>query len=245
MIYKSDLHIHTVLSPCASLEMSPSLIINQAKRKGLDIIGIADHNSTRNAEITYEIAKKNNLLVLTGAEITTKEEVHCLCFMPDIPSLIEFENFIESKRNTNIDFYRKKFEQYVVDENENIIDEIQHYLIDAIDVSISDLQKKVDQMNGIFIPAHVDRAYFSLSSQLGFVPKDLKFDVLEITPHANKNDFFETFPWFKDYKYITNSDAHVLADIGKAYTELIINEELSFQAVKNALNSYSLIKPTL
>lgn len=33
MIYKADLHIHSVLSPCADLEMSPINIINKAKEK--------------------------------------------------------------------------------------------------------------------------------------------------------------------------------------------------------------------
>ncbi|MFH1896711.1 MAG: PHP domain-containing protein [Candidatus Desantisbacteria bacterium] len=41
-IFKTDLHIHTCLSPCAELEMSPRAIVRQAKLKGLDIIGIAE-----------------------------------------------------------------------------------------------------------------------------------------------------------------------------------------------------------
>ena len=44
--YKADLHIHTVLSPCGDLEMSPKIIVEAAGKQGLDIIGITDHNST-------------------------------------------------------------------------------------------------------------------------------------------------------------------------------------------------------
>lgn len=36
--YRADLHIHSVLSPCGELEMSPSRIIREAVHKGLDII---------------------------------------------------------------------------------------------------------------------------------------------------------------------------------------------------------------
>ena len=48
MQFKADMHIHSVLSPCGDIEMSPSAIVAQAKAKGLDIIGLTDHNSTLN-----------------------------------------------------------------------------------------------------------------------------------------------------------------------------------------------------
>ena len=46
--FRADLHIHTCLSPCAGLEMSPSAIVKTANEKGLDIIAITDHNSAEN-----------------------------------------------------------------------------------------------------------------------------------------------------------------------------------------------------
>ena len=55
--FRADLHIHTVLSPCGSLEMSPEQIIKSAIEKGLDIIGIADHNSTRQSRIIKRVRK--------------------------------------------------------------------------------------------------------------------------------------------------------------------------------------------
>ncbi len=45
--FRTDLHIHTALSPCGDLEMSPSRIVSLARNRGLDIIGITDHNSTK------------------------------------------------------------------------------------------------------------------------------------------------------------------------------------------------------
>jgi predicted metal-dependent phosphoesterase TrpH len=82
-IYKAGLHIHTVLSPCGDPDISPIKLVEQAKKAGLDIIGITDHNSTKHALLTRRIAARENIFVLCGAEITTKEEVHVLCFMPD------------------------------------------------------------------------------------------------------------------------------------------------------------------
>ena len=78
--YRADLHIHTVLSPCGDLEMSPVNIVQKAKERSLNILGISDHNSTLHAPLIKKLAAKEGILVLMGAEVTTKEEVHCLCF---------------------------------------------------------------------------------------------------------------------------------------------------------------------
>ncbi|NCB98501.1 MAG: PHP domain-containing protein, partial [Bacteroidia bacterium] len=73
---RADLHIHTILSPCGDIEMTPSFIVKKAKEKGLDLIAITDHNSTRQCEEVVRIGKREGVEVLCGAEITTKEEVH-------------------------------------------------------------------------------------------------------------------------------------------------------------------------
>jgi predicted metal-dependent phosphoesterase TrpH len=91
-VYKADLHIHTVLSPCGDLEMSPSNIIRQAKEQKLDIIGITDHNSTRHCKLTAELGERQGIFVLTGVEITTREEVHCLAFFEKPESIDIFRN---------------------------------------------------------------------------------------------------------------------------------------------------------
>jgi len=54
--YRADLHIHSVLSPCGDLDMSPVNIVEEASRKGLDIIGITDHNTTRHTGLVKRLA---------------------------------------------------------------------------------------------------------------------------------------------------------------------------------------------
>jgi PHP family Zn ribbon phosphoesterase len=231
---KADLHIHTVLSPCGDIEMSPLAIVAKAKELNIDVIGITDHNSTLNAIVTSEIAANQEVFVLKGAEVTTQEEVHCLCFMPDNETLKEFQAFLDSKVILFPNSVDKFGYQLVVDKDENIIDEIPHLLINALDISINDLQKEVEKLNGIFVPAHVDRKDTSISSQLGFVPDDLKFDALELSPFAMRNKFFDNFPWFKGFNYITNSDAHFITDIGKAYNTFEI-KKIDFENIKTAI----------
>ncbi|HKK09525.1 MAG TPA: PHP domain-containing protein, partial [Bacteroidales bacterium] len=63
-IYRADLHIHTLLSPCGSLDMDPDTIVQKAQQKGLDIIGITDHNHTGHCRLVSEIASEKGIFVL-------------------------------------------------------------------------------------------------------------------------------------------------------------------------------------
>ena len=48
MDIRADLHIHTVLSPCGDLEMSPENILHFAQIQGLNMIGITDQQRLLN-----------------------------------------------------------------------------------------------------------------------------------------------------------------------------------------------------
>ena len=48
MLVRADFHIHSCVSPCASLEMSPAAIAEKAKEKGLDLVALTDHNTALN-----------------------------------------------------------------------------------------------------------------------------------------------------------------------------------------------------
>ena len=236
MIYKADLHIHTVLSPCGDLDMSPSMIIDHALINKLDIIGITDHNSTKNAIVCKKIGKNSNVFVLMGAEVTSKEEVHCLCFMPNEEKLLEFQEYLEihiNKKKNNSKFFGN---QFVVDCRENILDEEELLLIQSINQDIYQLSEKVESMGGIFIPAHVDSHRNSLGSQLGFVPDDLKFDALEIVYKQKLNEYSEKYKIPNNTFIISSSDAHYLCDIAKRHTEFEL-DELNFESIKKAMQT--------
>ena len=74
--FKADLHIHTCLSPCGDLEMSPMAIAEQAKIKEIDILGICDHNSAENVQAAKNAGAKKKITVLAGMEVSSVEEVH-------------------------------------------------------------------------------------------------------------------------------------------------------------------------
>lgn len=233
--YRADLHIHTVLSPCADLEMKPVNIVNRAKEKGLQIIGITDHNSTKNALLVRQLAQKVGIFVLTGAEITTKEEVHCLAFFEFEDQLKRFQQFLDEKiifiPNPDGHFGY----QPVVDENDNIVELIPNYLPAALKSSINEIQQEVEKLNGIFIPAHIDRPSSGLFGQLGFIPPDLKFDAMGISSYSSEKHVQKHYFIPKEITLIRNSDAHYLNQIGEIYTVFNI-EEITFQEIKMALN---------
>jgi PHP family Zn ribbon phosphoesterase len=232
--YKADFHIHTVLSPCGSLEMSPVNIVKTAKERGLDLIGITDHNATHHTKLVQELAGKENIFVLRGVEVCTKEEIHCLAFFEKDDEIAEFQSYIDKYLPHIINNPDKLGYQVVVDKDENIIDELPYVLLSGINQNINQIQKKVGELNGIFIPAHIDRATFSLTSQLGFVPPDLNPDAFEISKYCTKEKILKQYPYISDKRIIQDSDAHFLEDIGCVYNNLDM-ESISFENVKKWL----------
>ncbi|HSM46199.1 MAG TPA: PHP domain-containing protein, partial [Draconibacterium sp.] len=233
--YKADLHIHTVLSPCADLEMTPCNIVEQAKKTGIEIIGITDHNSTKNALLVKRLAEKEKIYVLTGAEVTTKEEVHCLAFFEFDDQLNQFQQFLDEQITIIPNPDGHFGYQPVVDENDNILELIPNYLPAALKSGIQEVQQKVESLNGIFIPAHVDRPSNGLFSQLGFIPRGLKFDAMGISRFSSEKDARKHYVLGNEITLIRNSDAHYLQQIGEICT-MFWMEGMNFLEIKMALN---------
>jgi len=233
--FRADLHIHTLLSPCGDVEMTPRNIVHNAKARRLDIIGITDHNSTRNALLVKKLAQKEGIFVLTGAEVTTREEVHCLAFFETEEQLSQFQQYID-ENITKIPNDEEYFGyQPVIDEDENIVEMIPYYLPAALKQGITKVQQKIESLNGLFIPAHIDRSVNGILSQLGFIPPGLKCDALGLSKHGSKKDVEQQYVLQNKITLIRNSDAHYVEQIGEIYS-LFNMKEISFQEIKMALN---------
>ena len=233
-ILRADLHIHTVLSPCGDLDMSPVNIVSAAEQKGLDIIGITDHNTTRHCDIISAIAEEKGIFVMQGVEITTKEEVHCLAFFENNDSLNIFQDYLEANLPYILNDPDKFGYQVQVDKNDRIIYEEKKLLINALTKSINEVEAFVHSLNGLFIPAHIDRMRNSIYSQLGFLPPDIKADALEISRNSSPSHFASIHPEINKFPLIRSSDAHFIADIGKMATLFNIMSP-SFSEIQLAL----------
>lgn len=208
---KTDFHIHSCLSPCASLEMSPLAIVKKAKELGLDQIAITDHNTSRNLPAFEEACILNNMQRKYGVEVTTKEEIHALLIFKNLDKAIFYGEIIEKTLPSIKQDHELYLEQPIIKENEEIKGFCPKLLFAASTYSINELKKLIKE-DGLFIPAHINRPVFSISSQLGFLPL-ITYDGLEIDPRY-KIDFKlpENVKTFSK-----NSDAHYLKDIGKYY----------------------------
>ena len=116
----ADLHIHTVLSPCGDLEMSPGNIVEKAAEKGLDIIAVTDHNHTGHARLTRELGARKGIWVVYGAEINTREEVHCLTFFDTDEQLSLFQQELDRNLTKIPNDTSFMGHQVIVDEQEQM-----------------------------------------------------------------------------------------------------------------------------
>lgn len=210
--YQAELHIHTVLSPCAGVEMIPPLIVQKAIEKGLNLIAITDHNASENADAVINAAQGKDLNVLPGMELQTEEEVHVLCIFDTVDQLKKLQELVDQTLPdipNNIEFFG---EQFIVDETGEFIYRKERLLINSTRLSFDDAYYAVSDLGGLFIPAHIDRQAFGLIYHLGFVPSNLDLDALEISRHITPQEAREKFPQIVGYPLIQNGDAHYLDD---------------------------------
>jgi len=233
--YLADLHIHTVLSPCADLDMGPVNIVREARRLGTGIIAIADHHSAANVPAVAECAGAGPPLVIPGIEVQTKEEVHLLCLFPDLPAVDDFAALIRDKlppvRNRPDVFG----EQVVVNGAEEIIRFEEILLAGSVEMTVEDVAREVIKRDGLLIPSHVDRPAYSLLANLGFLPPGLTVHALEIARPELKEKLLTDHPGLKDIVFITSSDAHFLNQMDSAYVTAFYLAEPSFREIRLAL----------
>jgi PHP family Zn ribbon phosphoesterase len=231
--FKADLHIHTCLSPCTELDMSPQVILRAAKKKEIDIIGVCDHNSSENSRAVMNAAREMNIIVFPGMEVTTQEEVHVLALFDEIENALKLQEHVYANLPGEND--EEAFGmQVIVNEKEEVLGFSNKLLIGATTIPLEKIIKIIHSLNGIAIASHIDRESFSLISQLGFIPDNLELDALEIsasiTPQEARKKYSENYP------ITCSSDAHYPDDVGKAFTSFLL-EDGTLTEVKKALKN--------
>jgi 3',5'-nucleoside bisphosphate phosphatase len=212
-LYLAELHIHTVLSPCAEVEMIPPLIIQEALDKGIKIIAISDHNASANVPAVVKAAEGTNITVLPGIEVQTKEEVHVLCLFDTMEQLVDAQNYIDQHMPALLNDPEYFGEQFVVDETGEFIRREHQLLITSTDLSIDDVFAFAESLGGLAIPAHVDRQAFGLLTNLGFLPPGIQIDAIEISRNTNALEAHEKYPQIRGLPLIQSGDAHRLDEI--------------------------------
>ena len=239
--YYTDLHIHIgrtksgrAVKITGSKTLTFSNIIAHARdEKGLNIIGIIDCHSPEVIIEMEDLMESGELMELTdggisyggltiipGSELEIYDEscqgpIHVLCFFSNIQSMKDFSNWL-SHHLKNI-----------------------HLSSQRIYVSGRELQQKVKELSGLFIPAHVFTPFKSLYGKgvyhsLTEVLNPEWIDGIELGLSSDTY-MADAIAELHAYSFLSNSDAHSLGKIAREYQTIAMNEP-TFNELKKALS---------
>ena len=229
----ADLHVHTCLSACGEMEMTPRNIVQMCLKKNLNMIAICDHNSAENVSAVRKAAEKLELTVLAGMEITTEEEVHMLAIFDDEEKVLVIQEYVYDHILPGDNDERLFGPQVVCNELDDVIRNENRLLIGGTTIPIDRLIDKIHDIGGLSIASHIDRESFSLIGQLGMIPDDIKLDALEVSRNKTVEMIQEEVAGADRFPLITSSDAHRLEEIGGESTTLLL-ERPSLEEIRMA-----------
>lgn len=208
-----DFHIHSCLSPCGDMDMTPNNLVNMAKLLGHDAIALTDHNTARNCPAAAAVAEQLDMLFVPGMELCTSEEAHIVCLFPDVDSALAFSDEVEQRTP----FFRndpdKLGKQVIMDEDDEIIGEIEGSLLMASDISIDEVPALIGSYGGVAYPAHIDRDSYSVIASLGVFPEFSGYTACEITGAGDVAALTADNPCIGLMPKILSSDAHYLENM--------------------------------
>lgn len=238
--FYADLHIHIgrtesgrAVKITGSRDLTLKNILDTASsKKGLDIIGIIDCHSPEVLDEIETIVNKGEMeqlaggglryqytTLIPGSEIEIYDEnchgpIHVLAYFPSIYIMREFSLWMSANQK-------------------NI-----HLSSQRIYCDGHTLQKKVKELGGLFIPAHVFTPFKSLygkgvlSSITEVFNPDL-IDGIELGLSSDTN-MVERIGELEQYTFVTNSDAHSLGKLAREYQKFEL-KDASFSEIQLAL----------
>ena len=220
--FRADLHIHTCLSPCAELSMTPRAVVEKAASRGIDVIAVCDHNSVENAGVTESLAKERGVSVIPGIEVTSMEEVHILGLFGDVEDAERMQDAVYGSLQPGENDEDKFGMQVVANEVDEVVGFNKRLLIGATGLSVEKVVDLIHDFGGLAVASHIDREGFGIIGQLGFIPPNVAFDALEISSRITISEAVKTFSAYRHIPWLTSSDAHALEDIGRRTTGLFM-----------------------
>jgi predicted metal-dependent phosphoesterase TrpH len=196
---------------------------------------MTDHNTVQHSILACKLSEDIPIRVIPGVELTSREEVHLLAYFPDIEALLkmekEIDNYLPGKKNNsrvfgNQLYYDLKGEIIGIDDTLRQV---------ALNIGLDNLVDFVHSIEGIAIPAHIDKDRFSLLSQLGFLDREANFDAVEISKFKWRKRKFKLGDTWDGFPVIAGSDSHGVEDIGLFFMEDNQEEIKNFISLKDFL----------
>ncbi len=205
--------------------MSPRMILDMASKRNLNVISITDHNTVQHSIIACQLSKENQVMVIPGIELTTREEVHLLAYFPNVESLLKLEKKIDTCLPKASNDPKIFGHQVRYDLNGEIVEIDNKLRQTALNIGLDNLVDFIHNIGGIAVPAHIDKDRFSMLSQLGFLDPNANFDAVEISKFKWEKESFHLADVWEEFPVIAGSDSHVIDGIGLFFME-DINEEI-------------------
>lgn len=221
MIYHYDLHIHSVLSPCADLLMTPNNILNMAMLKGLDIISITDHNSLKQLPVIYELSKSYDFLLIPGVEVTLKTGEHLLIYFKTIEEAMRFDQVLDQYRPLVRNSHGLAS---ITDMEDFVIESFPYISSEPLMIDYQMLMKVLKPYEYRIVLAHIDRPSSNIIERLD----QYQMNGIELT---SCDELIVSQYGLSRYFIFYNSDAHDLLQISEAKKHNTIDlESLSIDA---------------
>lgn len=220
----ADLHVHTVLSPCASYMMVPPLIVERALLAGLDLLGVTDHNSGENAAAVAQAAENSGVKVLPGMEVESREGVHILTLFDGVEALGKWQEIVYSALPNRENNERVFGAQLVVGAEGQLLGVNRRLLLTSVDLSLEEVTRLARDLGGFCVPAHVDRPAYGLLAVLGLLPLEIDTPALEISSRLTTEEAVRLHPSLAGRTLVRFSDAHTLNEIGRVSTAFTVAE---------------------
>lgn len=214
-----DLHIHIGIAGGQAVKVTASpklrlesVIFEEAPRKGLDMVAVVDAGCI---PVTLEIEEmlregklqehpqggfiaRNGVLLIAGCEVESREGIHLIIYLPFLHSIKYYQKYIKTRIN-NIMLSTQK-----------------------VNASVADLINLSCSLDGIFCPAHAFTPHKGiygswterLSRAIGRNIEQIK--ALELGLSAD-TDMADMIGETKNFTFLSNSDAHSLANVGREY----------------------------
>lgn len=232
--YYYDLHIHSCLSPCGDDDNTPNNLAGVGTLAGLQIMALTDHNTCKNCPAFMAAAKKQGIIPVPGMELTTAEDIHVVCLFPTLEAAMAFDKEIEGRRiliENRPDIFG---EQWILDENDEVIGKEPYLLSNATTVTLEESVPLAEYYGGVCFPAHIDRDANGIISTLGAIPEDPVFTCVELHDGEKAAALRPLMP--TGCVVTVSSDAHFLWDVRDAANSIEIDDEpYSSQLVRERL----------
>jgi hypothetical protein len=205
--------------------MTPNNIAGMATLKGLQILALTDHTYCKNCPAFFEACRQQGIIPIAGMELSTAEDIHLVCLFESLDSALAFDKEIESHllpvRNRPEIFGN----QWIMDQNDEVIGAVDTLLISATDLWLRDAVDLARRFGAHVHPAHIDRESNGIISILGDIPSEYGFNQFEFNDQSNVESYSKQYSAIDAECIVVCSDAHHLWDISEADHSILLNDE--------------------